>query len=165
MSQVIAFLASGALFAFAVATLLAGHSLWLVARIVIGWVAASLAFILALAAFALVAFRCLSGHAPAGPISGALVIGGALVFIGLAAKVTRRLPLRCAASKLAIVPASKPTPTARGGAARDAIQALVSLGYAQSEATSAISALAVSLGPQADTSTLVKAALRVRAPH
>jgi RuvA, C-terminal domain len=162
LAQTIAFLASGALLAFAVATLFAGRSLWLVARTLIGWSAAVLSFVLALAAFALMAFRYLTDHTPAGPVSGALAFGGALVVIGLAAKVARyRVPARTAAKPRPSRPATTPTPRMTE-AARDAIAALVSLGYAKTEAASAIAAVAASLGSGADTSALIKAALRTR---
>jgi thiol:disulfide interchange protein len=165
MTQIAAYLASAALLAFAIAMLLAGRSLWLVARAVIGWSAAVLSIVLTFAAFGLVAFRCLTDHAPAAPVSGILAIGGALVIIGLAAKATGyRSPTShtatlapCVASKRTATPAPHMT-----GAARDAIAALISLGYTKRQAASAVAAVAASLDLQADTSALVKAALRAR---
>ena len=90
MTQTVAFLAGGALLAFAIATLLAGRSLWFVTRTVIGWSAAVLAVVLAFAAFALVGFHYLTDQAPTTAVSGALGVGGALIVIGVAAKATRR---------------------------------------------------------------------------
>lgn len=99
LSQLIAFLAAGALLAFAIATLLAGRSLWIVTRAVIGWSFAVLAAVLAFAALIIVAARYMSDHAPTAPLSAALAIGGALVCVGLAAKGTtsRRRAVRPAA--------------------------------------------------------------------
>jgi hypothetical protein len=155
VSQIIAFLASGALFALAIALLFAERSVLLVARLVIGWSAAILALILVIAALAVVALGYMSDHAPAAPITGALVIGSALVMIGLAAKAGRQrepAPRRAAERK-----------SLMSGAADDAIQALLALGYGRRDAATAVASAASSLGSQADTSALVKAALRARA--
>jgi hypothetical protein len=141
MTQTVAFLAGGALLAFAIATLLAGRSLWFVTRTVIGWSAAVLAVVLAFAAFALVGFHYLTDQAPTTAVSGALGVGGALIVIGVAAKATRRRrkPARAPVARAAFTrrTATKkpPTPTpALTGAARDAIAALAGLGYARKDA-------------------------------
>jgi RuvA, C-terminal domain len=157
MSQVIAYLASGALFALAIAMLFAGRSVLLVAHLVIGWSAALLALILALAAFAVVGFGYMSNHAPGAPMTGALAIGGALVVVGLVARTMRERAPVIAASACAV----DPTPT-KTSAVGDAIQALVVLGYGKRDAASAVAAAASSLGSQADVPALVKAALRAR---
>jgi hypothetical protein len=157
MSQLIVYLASGALFALAVAMLFAGRSVLLVARLVIGWSAAFLALILALAAFTVVAFGYFADHAPAAPISGALIIGGALVIIGLAARTKRERALVITASACTAHPALH-----MASAASDAIQALVALGYGKRDAASAVASASSSLGSRADAPALVKAALRAR---
>jgi RuvA, C-terminal domain len=169
MTQTIAFLASGALLAFAIATLLAGRSLWFIAQTVIGWSAAVLALVLALAAFALIGFHYLTDHAPTAPVSGALGVGGALIVIGVAAKVARRRrkPTRAPARTAAPAPrtASKRPPAATPAltcAARDAIVALAGLGYARKDAATMVTAAISSLGVGADVAALVKAALRAR---
>jgi thiol:disulfide interchange protein len=171
LTQTIAFLASGALFALAIALLLAGRSLWLVARTVIGWSAAVLSTVLALTAFALLAFHYITDQAPPAPVSGALGVGGALVIAGLATKVARhRRPARSAAKPRQSRPTTKPRQSSSAtaaapsltGAARDAIAALVTLGLSKGEAASAVAAVAASLGGGADTPALVKAALRAR---
>lgn len=167
MTQTIAFLASGALLAFAIATLLAGRSLWFVARTVIGWSAAVLAVVLALAAFALIALRYLADHAPSASV-GAVTIGVAFVTVSVAAKITRRrrpalAPTRSAASALRIGSKRPRTPApVLTGAARDATSALASLGYAQKDAAAMVTAAISSLGADADTAAVVKAALRAR---
>jgi hypothetical protein len=195
VSQSIAFLAAAALLAFAIATLLAGRSLWIVTRAVIGWSFAVLAAVLAFAALIIVAVQYLSDHATTEPVSGALAIGGALVCVGLTAKVTTRrrqtarlaatvrrsqtagaapkgstgvrtadafpiapmpargVPNGSSASRLAATPAP---------AAGDATLALISLGYSKAEAASAIADAVASLGANAETALLIKAALRAR---
>jgi hypothetical protein len=155
MNQIIASLASGALLALAIALLFAGRSIVLVARFVIGWTAAILAFVLALAALAVVALGYMSDHAPAAPIAGALIVGSALTMIGLAARAGRQRAPTPAPSR-----AAKPK-SLMSGAAHDAIEALVALGYGKREAASVIAAASSSLGSGADMSALVKAALRL----
>ena len=113
LSQLIAFLAAGALLAFAIGTLLAGHSLWIVTRAVIGWSFAVLAAVLAFAALIIVAAGYMSDHAPTAPVSAALAIGGALICVGLAAKVTTRQ--RRAARPAARVRRSQPAGAAPKG--------------------------------------------------
>jgi hypothetical protein len=149
MNQLIAYLASGALFALAVAMLFAGRSVLLIARLVIGWSAAFLALILAVAALVVVALGYMSDHAPAAPITGALVIGSALVLVGLAARTKRGRATVVSASAYAVNPAPRTT-----SAAGDAVQALVALGYGKRDAASAVASAASSLGSQADVSAL-----------
>ena len=102
LSQLIAFLAAGALLAFAIATLLAGRSLWIVTRAVIGWSFAVLAAVLAFAALIIVAARSyMSDHAPTAPLSARALSRSEerLLCVGLAAKGTtsRRRAVRPAA--------------------------------------------------------------------
>jgi Holliday junction resolvase RuvA-like protein len=165
MTQLTAYLASAALFSFGIALLFAGHSLFVAARLLIGWLAAFAAIAFALAAIVSAAIGWIFGQGA--PVSGALVTSGAaLVAIGVAAKLSK--PKRLARTAKATrhrPPASmaSPAPAPRvTNAARDAIAALISLGYAKAEAASAIAAVAASLGSGADTPALVKAALRAR---
>jgi Holliday junction DNA helicase RuvA len=65
-----------------------------------------------------------------------------------------------------MTPRKAAAPTAaqnRAGFTADALSALVNLGYAHGEAAQAISTIAVEQ-PEADTATLIRAALKLLAP-
>src|SRR6185437_4950191 len=87
MTQLVAYLVSAALFAFAIALLLAGRSLFVAARLIVGWLAALAALALGLLALATLGFEKLVSH---GPVSGSLIVcGSALIALGVAARLFR----------------------------------------------------------------------------
>jgi RuvA, C-terminal domain len=155
MVQIIAGLFSAALIASGLAILLAGSSIFIVARFVLGWLAALAAAILALAAAAVMVFDYLANHmsglSPASAAVGILALG---VMSAAGLRVMKRHPA---------VIASLPNHAAADvpNHANDAIGALRALGYSKGEAASAVASASAALGRQADTSALVKTALRL----
>jgi hypothetical protein len=150
MVQIIAGLFSAALIASGLAILLAGPSIFIAARFVLGWLAALVAAILALATAAAVACEYLAIHMrglpPASAAVGILALGvistAGLRVMKLRPAVIARSPNHAAAN----VP----------NHANDAIGALRALGYSKGEAASAVASASAALGPQADTSALVQ---------
>jgi RuvA, C-terminal domain len=154
MVQIIAGLFSAALVASGLAILLAGRSIFIAARFVLGWLAALVAAILALATAAAIAFDYLANHMSGlSPASAAVNI--------LALGVISTAALRVMKPRPAVI-ASLPNHAAANAPnrANDAIGALRALGYSKGEAESAVTFASAALGPQADTSALVKTALR-----
>jgi holliday junction DNA helicase RuvA len=154
MVQIIAGLFSAALVVSGLAILLAGRSIFIVARFVLGWLAALVAAILALATAAAIAFDYLANHMSGlSPASAAVSI--------LALGVISTAALRVMKPRPAVI-ATLPNHAAANAPnhANDAIGALRALGYSKGEAASAVASASAALGPQADTSALVKTALR-----
>lgn len=154
MVQIIAGLFSAALVASGLAILLAGPSIFIAARFVLGWLAALAAAILALAAAAVMAFDYLANHMSGLSPASAAVSMLALGVISTAALRVMKPRPAVRASLPNHAAANAPNP------ANDAIGALRALGYSKGEAASAVTSASAALGPQADTSALVKTALR-----
>lgn len=68
------------------------------------------------------------------------------------------------ASGISVAPAPPPAPARDAAAQGDALSALLNLGYAQGEAAQAV-AEASGTAPEADTATLIRAALKLLAPR
>lgn len=64
---------------------------------------------------------------------------------------------------VATAPRAAPAPNARAGAVSDALSALVNLGYGQGDAAGAVASISADQ-PDADTASLIRAALKLLAP-
>jgi uncharacterized membrane protein SirB2 len=151
MAHILPGLVSAMLIAAGLAMLLAGPSILIVGRFLLGWLAAFLALILALVVGAVVAFEYVATHVTfSAPheyaLAGLLTIGA----ISLA---------RLRVAKPRAIATSAPNHTV-DTSFPDAVAALQVLGYSKREAASAVATAAASLGSEVKTQALVKAALR-----
>jgi RuvA, C-terminal domain len=188
-------LLSAALIAAGLAMVLAGPSILIVARFLLGWAAALLAVVLALAVGAVLAFEYVATHvtvsAPHDYALAGVLTFGAISLVSLTGlrvikprrsataglSVTKprpseflgapvKLPNSSRNKGSGLVMISTPAPTVISNAsdidvsaADDAVAALRTLGYSNREAVSAVASALASLGSQAETQALVKAAL------
>jgi uncharacterized membrane protein SirB2 len=164
MAHILPGLVSAMLIAAGLAMLLAGPSILIVGRFLLGWLAAFLALILALVVGAVMAFEYVATHVTVSApheyaLAGVLTLG-AISLAGLAGlRVAKPRPLFAATNAPRAIATSAPNHTV-DTSFPDAVAALQVLGYSKREAASAVATAAASLGSEVKTQALVKAALR-----
>ena len=142
-------LVSAMLIAAGLAMLLAGPSILIVGRFLLGWLAAFLALILALVVGAVMAFEYVATHVTVSApheyaLAGVLTLG-AISLAGL--RVAKPRSLFAAANTPRAIATSAPNHTV-DTSFPDAVAALQVLGYSKREATSAVATAAASLGSE-----------------
>jgi uncharacterized membrane protein SirB2 len=161
MAHILPGLVSAMLIAAGLAMLLAGPSILIFGRFLLGWLAAFLALILALVVGAVMAFEYVATHVIVSApheyaLAGVLTLG-AISLAGL--RIAKPRPLFAATNAPRAILTSPPDHTV-DTSFPDAIAALQVLGYSKREAASAVATAAASLGSEVKTQALVKAALR-----